>query len=134
MCFILYAGTERPIPRREWAKETSESSVTNLDDAEEPIRAHFSCPEIQCVGSTSGCGCDFPWDLFQGGGWPSLEISERAEDEIESDQINREMLVRLLRATEEKQVELYGVYWGDFEQRLEAKEEITLDTILNPEF
>ena len=86
------------------------------------------------MGSTSGCGCDFPNVMFQGGGWPSIEDAEVDVAQIESDRVNREGLVRILRDAGEPTVELYGIWDGDFDEAPEAFEEVSFEMILNPEF
>jgi hypothetical protein len=102
MCFALYAGTSKPMSRKEWRKDAPELSVKALTERESPITAHFSKPEVQYVGSTSDCGCDFPHVTLQNGEWPWFE--EKDDDELdrqqkETDQRNREAFVTLLRCT-----------------------------------
>jgi hypothetical protein len=90
-----------------------------LTERDGSIKAHFSNPEVHYIGSTSGCGCDFPHATLQNGGWPEIgyiargtEISER----VVSDRHNREALVDFLRKTGDRVVELYGVWDGDFSE------------------
>src|SRR5271155_4553663 len=101
MCFVLYAGTVRGLPRVPWNKEAPGISVESLEERDAPIKQYFSCPEVQYVGSTSGCGCDFPNVMLQNGGWPVIETEETEKDELDkaqdiSDQHNRELLVSLI--------------------------------------
>ncbi|HLW53011.1 MAG TPA: hypothetical protein VKW06_09210 [Candidatus Angelobacter sp.] len=109
MCFVLYAGTEKPIPRREWQEDKPNLSVLALSEREIPIAVHFSMPEVQYIGSTSQCGCDFPHVTLQGGSWPWFETDSDAEQE-ESESYNRKALVDLLRKAGDKTVELYGLW------------------------
>lgn len=139
MCFVLYAGTSKPIPLKEWRNDDPELSVRTLTERESPIAAHFSKPEIKYIGSTSGCGCDFPHVMFQNGDWPWFE--DDAEDELDrqrkaSEQHNRESLVTLLQRTGEPTVELYGVWDGNFDFRTPpaSREEILVEVILDPTF
>ncbi len=139
MCFVLYAGTSKPIPRREWRNDAPDLSVKSLTKRESPIAAHFSKPEVQYVGSTSDCGCDFPHVMFQNGDWPWFEYEDEGELDREvkaTEQYNREGLVALLRQTGESTVELYGVWDGNFDFRTApaAHEEISLQLILDPAF
>jgi hypothetical protein len=97
MCFLLYAGTSEPIPRKKWIQEAPDISVESLRGDEELIKEHFSKPEVQNIGSTSNCGCDFPSAMFQGGDWPEIEYVEKDEEQQKSEQLNREALVGLLR-------------------------------------
>ena len=48
--------------------------------------------------------------------------------------VNREALVALLRDSAEKNVELYGVWYGDFAKQVNVREEIPLARILEPDF
>lgn len=139
MCFVLYAGTLKPMPRKEWRNDAPDFSVKALTERESPITAHFSKPEVQYIGSTSQCGCDFPHGMFQNGDWPWFE--DEGEDELDrqrkaTEQYNREGLVTLLRQTGESAVELYGVWDGDFDfiTPPAAREVIHLAAILDPAF
>jgi hypothetical protein len=134
MCFLLYAGTIKPIPRKDLVKEAPDISIRSLAKSEEPIRTHFSTPEVQYVGSTSGCGCDFPNVIHQNGGWPIYEDDEMDSDQTASDQLNREALVRLLQSTGEDVIELYGIWAGNYAKEPSIREEISIESILMPEF
>ena len=120
MCFVLYAGTSKPMLRKEWSNDAPDLSVKALTERESAITAHFTKLEVQYIGSTSGCGCDFPHVMFQNGEWPWFE--DENEDELDrqrkaTEQHNREGLVALIRQTGESSVELYGVWDGDFDSR-----------------
>jgi len=137
MCFVLYAGTSKPMPRKEWRNEAPDLSVKTLTERESPITAHFSKPSVQYIGSTSHCGCDFPHVIFQNGNWPWFE--DENEDELDrqgkaTEQSNREGLVALLRQSGESSVELYGVWDGDFAIVSQAQENISVDRLLDPGF
>lgn len=142
MCFVLYAGTTAPLPRKKWdkgerhispnLKEAFVLSVESLTDRDAPVKVHFSNPEVQYIGSTSGCGCDFPHAMFQNFGWPDLGYVEYL-DHAES-VLLRKALVTLLRASGEKVVELYGILDGEFDAPPEARESIAVEEILAPHF
>jgi hypothetical protein len=142
MCFVLYAGTVSALPRAAWNKEAPDISVESVTERDAAIRQYFSNPEVQYVGSTSGCGCDFPNVILQNGGWPTVDTEEAEKDEFEkardiSDRHNRELLVNLLRANGKKTVELYGFWVGDSEaitKSPQAFENIPLDRILESDF
>jgi len=70
MCFMLYAGAAIALPRKEWRKEKPDISIASLTEHEAGVQAHFTKPEVQSIGSTSGCGCDFPCVTLQNGEWP----------------------------------------------------------------
>jgi hypothetical protein len=83
MCFVLYAGTVSALPRVAWNKEAPDLSVESLPERDAAIRQYFSNPEVQNVGSTSGCGCDFPNVMLQNGEWPTLGTEEAEKDEFD---------------------------------------------------
>jgi len=138
MCFVLYAGTSREISGKEWREDAPDLSVTSLNERETPIAAHFSKPLVQCIGSTAGCGCDFPHVMSQNGEWPWFDDDEpEPEPELaERDRYNRARLVALLRETGEETVELYGVWDGDFDFTTPPaiRETISVEAILQPAF
>ncbi|WP_321475306.1 hypothetical protein [uncultured Paludibaculum sp.] len=134
MCFVLYAGTSMPIPQKEWRNDVPGLSVEALTERESPIAVHFSKPEVRYIGSTSGCGCDFPHVMFQNGDWPWFDDGEHDPEQEASDRYNREALVNLLQATGEQTVELYGVWDGDFMTPPAVREEIALTVIVDPSF
>jgi hypothetical protein len=141
MCFVLYAGTVSALPRVAWSKEAPDLSVESLPERDAAIRQYFSNPEVQYVGSTSGCGCDFPNVMLQNGEWPTLGTEEAEKDEFDkardiSDRHNRELLVSFLKANCNKTVELYGFWIGDIETSKppQAFENIPLNRILESDF
>jgi hypothetical protein len=136
MCFSLYAGTTKPIPRKSWDKESRGLSVDPLGECDTHVNAHFSLPEVQRIGSTAGCGCDFPHVTLTKGDWvgysevvvdnPAWEAAER---------LNRASLVALLNGTGEKTIELYGIWEdGEPESSVNVREEISVKRILDPDF
>jgi hypothetical protein len=96
------------------------------------IKAHFKSPEVQRIGSTSGCGCDFPHVLLQNGEWPIFDSSDT--ERFATFGVNRNALATLLRNTGEKTIELYGLWWGNFAKEPLAYEDIPFLRILEPDF
>ena len=135
MCFVLYAGTTKPLQRKEWRKEAPDLSVQSLTKRDAEISKHFSNPAVQYIGSTSGCGCDFPHVMFQNGEWPFFE-DPRTEDpeRAASDLRNRTGLVALFDDCGEQMVELYGVWDGDFQESPKAREDVVLERLLDSDF
>ena len=82
MCFQLYAGTSKPIPRSEWNQSAPDLYVEALSEQAAAIRPHFSSPEVQYIGSTSCCGCDFPHLMFQNGEWPGSADEKDSERDV----------------------------------------------------
>lgn len=134
MCFLLYAGTTKPMPPKEWRNDAPDLTVEALTEHESPIAAHFSKPTVQCIGSTSRCGCDFPHVMFQNGDWPWFDDGKHDPESESRAHHNREGLVKLLKTTGEQMVELYGVWDGNFATTPAAREEIALTAILDASF
>jgi alpha-D-ribose 1-methylphosphonate 5-triphosphate synthase subunit PhnL len=135
MCFTLYAGTTNPLPRKAWDKDARGLSVNSLVERDARIMKHFKRREVQHIGSTSGCGCDFPHVTLTRGEWvgyPDVVIDD--PDWEASERMNREELVALLRQSGEQVVELYGIWDGEFEKPVNVREEIPLTRILEPDF
>lgn len=96
---------------------------------------------MQYIGSTLGCGCDFPHATLQNGGWPEIGYPEDPETEyperVATRGRNRQALVDLLRTTGDEVVELYGLWDGtdtDFAAEPMAREVIAVQRILDPDF
>lgn len=134
MCFMLYAGTAKPIPRNKWKEGSLSLPVESITEHDAPISAHFGNPEVQYIGSTSGCGCDFPHLMLQNGGWPFLKDPRRDAERDASDRHNMEALVALLGTTGEETVELYGFWAGDATAEPRAREQVSLDDLLDADF
>ncbi|HJT71162.1 MAG TPA: hypothetical protein VJ731_13265 [Terriglobales bacterium] len=130
---MLYAGTLKALPRKAWQKAAPDLSVASLAEHDATVKAHFDSPEVQSIGSTASCGCDFPCVTLQSGGWPGFDSDEDPE-QVATERYNREALVRLLRSAHEQTVELYCVWFGDFGTPPLAREEILLTRILDADF
>ena len=133
MCFVLYIGTASPLPLRPWRKEAPALSVNKTSANALAIKAHFTSRVVQYVGSTSGCGCDFPHVLTDTWRSPMFQLEAFPETDA-SEHSNAQELVKLLQASGEKTVEVYGVWDGDFTEAPEARESISLSSILDPHF
>jgi hypothetical protein len=59
---------------------------------------------------------------------------EKDATKLASNRFNREALVDLIRKTNEKSVELYGVWDGNFLGPPKARESISLERILDSDF
>jgi hypothetical protein len=143
MCFVLYAGTTNALPRRAFDKDAPDLSVESLTERDAVIKQHFNKPEVQYIGSTSGCGCDFPHVTLQGGRWSTFGDDEGYEkDELDMTQDdchrrNRESLLRMLEANGDRVVELYGVWDGgneNFAKPPQAREDILVKRLLDSDF
>ena len=102
MCFQLYAGTVKPIPRAPWNKDAPSISVEDVRESEQSILAFFSSPYVQFIGSTCGCGCDFPSITEHRGEWPWWDELEPEPEHQAVEQQNREHLAILLRSAGEE--------------------------------
>lgn len=118
-----------PLPRKGWDKDARNLCVESLAERDTPVAAHFSSPEVQYIGSTSGCGCDFPHVTLTRGEWigyPQVDVDDPEWEA--SERFNREALVTLLRGSGEKLVELYGIWLsndGDYAKHVNVRENIS---------
>jgi hypothetical protein len=78
--------------------------------------------------------------MFQNGGWPEIKFHKTAEKDeldIETDKVHRqnwEALVSLLRSSGEKLVEVYGIWDGDFGVAPQVREDISVESVREPNF
>ncbi len=137
MCFVLYAGTQKALPRSDWDKNARGVFVESLTENDLAIRNSFDGPEVQYIGSSTCCSCNFGYVTLQNGEWPELDewaISQQTPEENNEYQRDRKVMVELLRNTGEKSVELYGVWDGDFAEPPKSREEVAIERILEPSF
>jgi alpha-D-ribose 1-methylphosphonate 5-triphosphate synthase subunit PhnL len=136
MCFSLYAGTVKPLTRKAWDKDIRGLSVSALDQRDAHIISYFNLPEVQRIGSTAGCGCDFPYVTLTKGAWvgyPEVIVDDPGWEKTEL--VNREALVAMLIGSGEKMIELYGIWQdGESEKPVNVREEISLKRILDSDF
>ena len=59
MCMVIYIASRRPLPLVPWQPDARAFNVTALTEHEEPVRRHFTLPNICCAGSHTQCGCGF---------------------------------------------------------------------------
>ena len=133
---MLYAGTQKTLPLREWRKTAPALWVRPLVEGEEVVGPHFSKPTIQYIGATSGCGCDFPHSLLNGGEWvsPEKEAEETSPEEQQTYRSNGQALMNLLSDFGEDTYELYGFWAGNGAKAPLAVEDIPLQRIVEPDF
>jgi hypothetical protein len=130
MCFLLYAGTDRPIPRKDWTTSDPRVNVQDLKESEWCTRAIFSKPEVQYIGSSTHCGCAFPSVMQDSAGeWYYWLDPAKDAEEIASNREECEELCNLLAQLDEDEIELYGVWAGNEGKEPLIREEIALDDI-----
>jgi hypothetical protein len=132
MCFTLYAGTAHPIPRSEFDWNSPNVAVRALAAPDAPVKEHFSQPEVQYIGSTSCCGCDFPHAILYNGAWHAPAVAEAGH--LATHQRNMEALVALLHSSGDPDVELYGVWSGDVATAPRSIESISIEQLLDADF
>jgi hypothetical protein len=134
---MLYAGTAKPIPRNEWKEGAVKLPVESISEDDAVIKTPFSKPEVQYIGSTLGCGCNYPRMQFLGDGeWEPVRDLEPDAEWDTSERSNIEALVALLRSTMEETVELYGIWvgGGDFFEEPQSREDVSLERFLDTDF
>jgi hypothetical protein len=132
MCFTLYAGTAHRVPRSAFDWNAPNLNVASLTEHDAPIRKHFSQPEVQYIGSTSCCGCDFPHAILHNGAWHAPAEAEAGH--LATHQRNMEALVALLHASGDPDVELYGIWSGDVVTAPRLIENVSIEQLLDAGF
>jgi hypothetical protein len=51
MCFMLFAGTTKPLPRKEWKQEAPCVYTEALSEDDAEAKQYFTLPEVQYIGS-----------------------------------------------------------------------------------
>lgn len=59
MCLVVYVASHSPLPLTPLPPGPPAFNVTRLTQYEEPVRRHFTLPEVRQAGSHTGCGCGF---------------------------------------------------------------------------
>ncbi len=129
MCFFLFAGTSRPLPRSEWIKDGPLINVRDLDESDTWTWSIFTKPEIQYIGSDTGCGCGFPSVMHQNGDWPYWLDPVKDAEEIEQNKKICSKLCEILALADEDWIELYGIWAGNEGKDPLIREEISLGDI-----
>jgi hypothetical protein len=130
MCFHLYAGTSKPLPRSKWDMNDPHVNVDDLAESDLWAQSIFSKPEIQYIGSTTSCGCGFPSVMQdRAGDWPYWLDPVGDAEEIASNKQECEEICQLFSQLDEDEIELYGVWAGNEGKEPLNREVITLDDI-----
>jgi hypothetical protein len=131
---MLFVGTDEPLPVKEWRKDAPDICVLPVLENESGIRAHFSKAIVQFVGSTAGCGCDFPHWMLQNGEIPDDPTQYINPEEAVTHDYNRQALVKLLETGAQGSVEIYGVWAGNYAKAPKRTEQISIDRLRDVRF
>jgi hypothetical protein len=137
MCFVLYIGTDEPLPTIPWDEKSRHLNTKDLGDHDKTVPKHFTKPWTKYLGSDQGCGCGFRHVTFHNGEWAEEwnTGNDAGYDGSDEDQIHRELFefVASLISTNGT-VELYGCWDGDFEDPIEHREVISVDRLIDRSF
>lgn len=137
MCYVLYIGTDHPLPTIPWKEDDRKLNTADLSDNDRAVAAHFTKPHQKYLGSYTGCGCGFRHLTFQNGSWPEEPMigSEHytGEDEQPIHQQLHDYISELL-TDENSQIELYGCWDGDFVYPSAGSATIPLSLLLDKTF
>jgi hypothetical protein len=64
MCYMLYLGSDVPLPTSKWRKESPGFFLSDTEDEIQVARRHFSKHHVYYAGSHEGCGCGFFFGEF----------------------------------------------------------------------
>lgn len=115
MCFLLYLGTDVPVPSVPWDENARAVHTSELTDHDRTIATHFTTRHVTYVGSSLHCGCGFRYaylgddDLAPFDVYGRIPDEDRDPDEEKEQQTNQEHLHDLLAELASKTIiELYG--------------------------
>ncbi len=122
MCFCLYLGSTSAPQTILFQSPKRGVWLAQLRKHDQKVKEKFTLPNVTSVGSDRGCGCGFR--------------HESSEDGVAESQVNHESLVTFLKACfpEEAFVELYSCCWGEFEQDVHARREVSVGQLADPQF
>lgn len=137
MCFVMYIGTDDPLPTIPWREDDPHLNTADLTDHDSGVVKHFSKPFTKYLGSEQSCGCGFRNVNCQGGEWPEewLIGKEKDYDGTSQDQIHQELydfVFKLLQA--DRTIELYGCWDGEFESSAECRDKLEVNKLLDHSF
>ena len=137
MCFVLYIGTDEPLPTTPWDEKNRHLNTEDLGEHDEAVAKHFSKAQTKYLGSDQGCGCGFRHVTLQNGGWPEeWNIGRNPDyDGSEEEPIHQELydFISALLSSNQS-IELYGCWDGDFADPFEHSEEIDFERLLDRTF
>ncbi len=136
MCFVLYMASDKPVPTIPWNENERRLNTQDLTDHDRPVIKHFSQPYKKYVGSDMCCGCGFRNVSLQNGEWPEEAMIGSQSYTGEEQQPNHEQLYAFLKEliSENREIELYGCWDGDFAESCEGHSIIPLSKILDKNF
>lgn len=137
MCYVLYIGTDHPLPTIPWDENDRKLNTADLKDYDFEIAVHFTKPHQKYLGSDQGCGCGFRNVSFQNGEWPEETMigteGYTGEDQQPIHQQLHDFIANLLTG-EDTTVELYGCWEGNANEPSAGGETILLSRQLDKAF
>ncbi len=115
MCVAVYLSAPTPLPLVAWHEESPAFFVEEAP-ADDPVRAHFSWPNVYYAGAHEGCGCGFAYNQMP-------ENLQAADDEARARASVAALRKYVGEATARGPVELYACWEG--EQSFPVKERVT---------
>ena len=115
MCVAVYLSAPTPLPLVPWHEESPAFFVEEAP-VDDPVRPHFSWPNVYYAGAHEGCGCGFAYNQMP-------ENLQEADDEARGRASVAALRSYVIEATTRGPVELYACWEG--EQSFPVKERIT---------
>src|SRR5512140_3754774 len=93
MCMAIYISSPSRLPLLPWDEERPAFYVEEAE-SNDPVRVHFSWPNVYYAGSHEGCGCGFSYN----------QMPEELQDQ--ADELQRREAVAALRRYVERAIAL----------------------------
>lgn len=137
MCFVLYIGTDDPLPTIPWQENDPHLNTADLTEHDRAVAKHFSKPYTKYLGSEQGCGCGFRNVSCQDGVWPEewLIGQEKDYDGTSEAKIHQELHDFVLkRLHDNRTIQLFGCWDGEFELPVVCRDNIEINKLLDHSF
>ncbi len=136
MCFVLYIGSQTPLPIIPWDETTRGIHTEALTEHDISVRGRFTLPHVLCIGSDTHCGCGFRNATFQNGSWPEEEWRPDNDTSHVKAQPNHERLIEFIQRYLGGQAscEFYGIWEDDFAGSALSNQTILLEDLADLKF
>ncbi len=125
MCYMVYIGSDTPLPTSQWDEKSPEFFLSDCEDSIKEVKKHFSKKYIYYAGAHTNCGCGFFYNE-----------EYHDQDEIEQERNSVRKLIRMLELALESRpnVELIVAWAGEEDKPPKRKMKMTPGRLLDKNF
>ncbi len=136
MCFVLYMAADAAIPDIPFNTNAPALNTHPLSERESPLHDIFRKRNVKFLGSSNHCGCEYRHLSFQNGDWPEEYLIGTDPEFSGETQADHEALYRFMvdQLQHNDNIELYGIWDGDFQHPPARHEMIGVDELIIDDF